>query len=79
VGMFDKYVRTPGQAEPGSETDARARKLVDAFEALLPATATLVAHHFTRVLLATALEHIEHVGSPSELQAVKSAASGGTS
>jgi len=79
VGMFDKYVRTPAQAEPDeppAETDARARKLVDAFEALLPATATLVAHHFTRVLLATALEHIEHVGSPTELRAVKSAASG---
>jgi DNA-binding transcriptional MerR regulator len=86
VGMFDTYVRMSGRrwpdgqvpdaSQPGDpETEARARRLVEAFEALLPATATLVSHHFTRVLLATALEHIEHVGNPTELRAVKGSAS----
>jgi DNA-binding transcriptional MerR regulator len=87
VDMFDTYVRMSGRRSPdgpqdksGSEdpgTEARAHKLVEAFEALLPATATLVSHHFTRVLLATALEHIEHVGNPTELRAVKSSSRAG--
>jgi DNA-binding transcriptional MerR regulator len=84
VEMFDTYVRrsNTGSSAPRkdagshetdaeSDTETRALRLVQAFEALLPATATLVSHHFTRVLLATALEHIEHVGSPTELQAVR--------
>jgi DNA-binding transcriptional MerR regulator len=88
VDMFDRYVRMSGrpmhdgttsdtlpakeQIDEDQKTEARARRLVEAFEALLPATSTLVSHHFTRVLLATALEHIEHVGNPTELRAVKS-------
>lgn len=77
VDMFDTYVRMSGRvtdrnAPADPETEIRARRLVEAFEALLPATATLVSHHFTRVLLATALDHIEHVGNPTELRAVKS-------
>jgi DNA-binding transcriptional MerR regulator len=80
VEMFDTYVRTPGQRPPAAddrETEARATRLVEAFEALLPATSTLVSHHFTRVLLATALEHIEHVGNPMELRAVKGSSRAG--
>lgn len=87
VEMFDTYVRMSGRSEgaripdkrspSGPETEARARKLVEAFEALLPATTTLVSHHFTRVLLATALEHIEHVGNPTELRAVKGSPNAG--
>ncbi|HUO49934.1 MAG TPA: MerR family transcriptional regulator [Acidimicrobiales bacterium] len=73
VELFDAHVRKPLQAahEPGEDEEASARRLVEAFQTLLPATATLVAHHFTRVLLQTALEHIEHVGSPTELTAVR--------
>ena len=70
---FDAHVRKPLRAAKdaeGHEEDA-ARRLVQAFQTLLPATATLVAHHFTRVLLQSALEHIEHVGSPTELSAVR--------
>ncbi len=74
VGMFDTYVRAPAATPEG---DARARRLVEAFEALLPATATLVSHHFTRVLLSVALDHIEHVGTPVELRAVRSSAEHG--
>jgi DNA-binding transcriptional MerR regulator len=73
VELFDAYVRKPLRAAPeveGEEQEA-ARRLVEAFQSLLPATATLVAHHFTRVLLQTALAHIEHVGSPTELSAVR--------
>jgi DNA-binding transcriptional MerR regulator len=87
VDMFDTYVRMSGRRQPEGQisdelhgdpdTEARARRLVEAFEALLPATATLVSHHFTRVLLATALEHIEHVGNPTELRAVKSSSNAG--
>jgi DNA-binding transcriptional MerR regulator len=86
VEMFDRYVRAQETGTPahtptdhGTETEARARRLVAAFEALLPATTTLVAHHFTRVLLATALDHIEDVGSPTELRAVRDAKVPGTS
>jgi DNA-binding transcriptional MerR regulator len=82
VEMFDRYVRASDSdtpTDPGEETEARARRLVAAFEALLPATTTLVAHHFTRVLLATALDHIEDVGSPTELRAVRDAKVPGTS
>jgi DNA-binding transcriptional MerR regulator len=68
VDMFDQYVRSSGSE---ADDDARALRLVEAFEALLPATATLVSHHFTRVLLSVALDHIEHVGNPSELTAVR--------
>jgi DNA-binding transcriptional MerR regulator len=80
VEMFDTYIRSSlrtgvSESQPTTEatteTALRANKLVEAFEALLPATTTLVAHHFNRVLLATALAHIEHVGSPSELRAIE--------
>ena len=78
VDMFDTYVRmSDRKLSGGPDTEIRARRLVEAFEALLPATATLVSHHFTRVLLATALEHIEHVGNPTELRAMKSSSRAG--
>jgi DNA-binding transcriptional MerR regulator len=73
VDLFDKYVREPlrhAHAADGDD-DAAAARLVEAFQTLLPATSTLVAHHFTRVLLQCALDHIEHVGSPVELSAVR--------
>ena len=77
VELFDAHVRKPLRAahEAGEGEEASARRLVEAFQALLPATATLVAHHFTRVLLQSALDHIEHVGSPTELSAVRAEAS----
>ena len=74
--LFDAHVRKPLRAahEAGDGEQESARRLVEAFQTLLPATATLVAHHFTRVLLQTALDHIEHVGSPTELSAVRAEA-----
>jgi hypothetical protein len=41
---------------------------------LLPAVTTLVTHHFRRVLLEVAQEHLESVGAESELAAVNVAA-----
>ncbi len=37
---------------------------------LLPAVNTLVANHFTRTLVNTALDHVEQVGSDAERQAI---------
>jgi len=69
VELFDAYVRHPlrsqDDASGGAEGDA-ALRLVAAFEELLPATLTIVAHHFRRTLLAVAQEHIERVGTDGE-------------
>jgi len=69
VELFDEHIRRPARSA-ASEDDA-AQRLVDAFNALLPATTTLVAHHFRRTLLAVAQEHIERVGADAELAAVE--------
>ena len=70
VELFDRHVRQPLRAS-GLPDDEAAARLVDAFRALLPATATVVTHHFTRTLLAVATEHIEQVGGEAELAAVR--------
>jgi len=72
VFMFDAFVREPIREE-GLPDEEAAERLVAAFNRLLPAVSSLVAHHFTRTLLATALEHIEQVGEPAELEAVREA------
>jgi DNA-binding transcriptional MerR regulator len=69
VALFDAHVRQPLRAAGLGEEDAAAR-LVQAFDALLPATVELVSHHFRRTLLAVAQEHIEHVGADAERAAV---------
>lgn len=73
VEMFDEYVRGPIRESSGSDEEA-ATKLVEAFRKMLPATVALVAHHFRRVLLATAQARIEKVGAEPEKQAVRSEA-----
>lgn len=70
VELFDAHVRQPLRSSGLPDEEAAAR-LVQAFDALLPATATLVSHHFTRTLLAVAQEHIEKVGGDAELGAVR--------
>ncbi len=54
--------------------DEKADRLVEAFRELLPAVTALVAHHFRRVLLDVAQEHLESVGEETELAAVNIAA-----
>ncbi|MDP9072956.1 MAG: MerR family transcriptional regulator [Actinomycetota bacterium] len=69
VELFDRYVRQALRAE-GIPEDVAAARLVTAFEDVLPATLTIVAHHFRRTLLDVAQEHIERVGSDDERQVV---------
>ena len=68
VELFDTYVRKPLRASDLPE-DEKAKRLVDAFQTLLPAVTALVAHHFGRILLQVAQEHLEAVGDESELEA----------
>jgi DNA-binding transcriptional MerR regulator len=70
VALFDEHVRTPLRTA-GLPDDEAAARLVEAFESLLPATTKLVAHHFRRVLLAVAQEHIDAVGDDAERSAVQ--------
>ncbi|HLI55659.1 MAG TPA: MerR family transcriptional regulator [Actinomycetota bacterium] len=58
VELFDAYVRAPIRAGARSDAEA-AEALVEAFRRLLPATTSLVAHHFQQVLLATARARFE--------------------
>lgn len=73
VALFDRYVRQSLRSQGVSE-DVAAERLVAAFEAILPATLTIVSHHFRRTLLAVAEEHIERVGTDGERQLVTAAA-----
>ena len=68
VELFDAHVRRPLRTADLSEAE-RAERLVEAFRALLPAVTTMVAHHFRRILLQVAQEHLESVGDASELDA----------
>jgi DNA-binding transcriptional MerR regulator len=69
VALFDEHVRQPLRRSD-LPPDEAAQRLVEAFEVLLPATSTIVSHHFTRLLLAVAGEHIDAVGDDAELSAV---------
>lgn len=86
VELFDTHVRQPQRrqapgdgAATGPATGPAAagdtERLVDAFHSLLPAATTLVTHHFTRVLLQSALDHIERLGTSDERAAVRAEAS----
>jgi len=68
VELFDTWVRQPLRAADLAE-DEKAERLVEAFNTLVPAVTALVAHHFRRILLQVAQEHLESVGDKSELDA----------
>ncbi len=68
VELFDTWVRKPLRASDLPE-DEKAERLVEAFRSLLPAVTALVAHHFGRILLQVAQEHLESVGDERELEA----------
>jgi DNA-binding transcriptional MerR regulator len=68
VEMFDTWVRKPLRASDLPD-DEKAEQLVEAFRTLMPAVAGLVAHHFQRILLQVAQEHLESVGDRRELEA----------
>jgi DNA-binding transcriptional MerR regulator len=73
VALFDRYVRAPLRAADLPD-DQKAERLVDAFRTLLPAVTALVAHHFRRVLLEVAQEHLESVGEATEIEAINAEA-----
>ncbi|HWW54168.1 MAG TPA: MerR family transcriptional regulator, partial [Acidimicrobiales bacterium] len=73
VALFDDHIRQPLRTS-GLDDDDAAGRLVEAFQALLPATVALVTHHFRRTLLAVAQQHIESVGGGAELEAVEAEA-----
>ena len=68
VRLFDEHVRAPLRAADLPDNE-RAERLVMAFNSLLPTITTLVAHHFRRVLLEVAQDHLEQVGEPEEIAA----------
>jgi DNA-binding transcriptional MerR regulator len=60
VELFVRFVRDPIRAGASSDEEA-AERLIESFRHMLPATTSLIAHHFRRVLLAAAQERIEKV------------------
>jgi len=74
VAMFDEHVRKPLR-DADLPDEEKAARLVAAFEVLLPSVTTVVAHHFRRVLLEVAQEHLEAVGHETEIAAASAAAS----
>jgi DNA-binding transcriptional MerR regulator len=57
VELFVRFVRDPIRSQTSSEEEATAR-LLAAFRQMLPATSTLVSHHFRRLLLNAAHERL---------------------
>ncbi len=57
VDAFLRFVRDPVRGTAGSDDEA-AERLVTAYQRMLPATETLVAHHLRRRLLATAASRV---------------------
>jgi DNA-binding transcriptional MerR regulator len=58
VELFDEHVRKPIR-DTAPDPDGASARMVEAFQELLPAVTLLVSHHFRRVLLEVAEEHIE--------------------
>ena len=70
VELFDAHVRQPLRSADLSEAE-RAERLVETFRTILPAVTDMVAHHFRRILLQVAQEHLEAVGEPTEIAAAQ--------
>jgi DNA-binding transcriptional MerR regulator len=61
VDVFVRFVRDPVRASGSSDEEA-ARRIVESFHRMLPATTSLVAHHVRRRLLAVARARMEREG-----------------
>ena len=70
VELFARFVRDPIRAAATTEEEA-AERLVEAFRTMLPATTSLVARHFERVLLRVARTRLQDDGSVSEVAAME--------
>lgn len=63
VDLFIRFIRDPVRADAEDEGVA-AERLLDAFSRMLPATGTIVAHHFRQLLLSRGLARAqEEAGS----------------
>lgn len=61
VELFVRFVRDPIRSQAATDEEAAAQ-LLDAFSRMLPATSTLVGHHFRRLLVNAAHERVrDHV------------------
>ncbi len=58
VDVFARFVRDSVEATAASEAEA-ARRLVEAFRRMLPATSRLVGHHFRALLVSEARRRLE--------------------
>ena len=63
VELFDEHVRKPIR-DTAADADGASDRMVEAFRELLPAVTLLVSHHFRRVLLEVAEDHIEAPDGP---------------
>jgi DNA-binding transcriptional MerR regulator len=68
VELFDEHVRKPIR-DTAPDPDGASARMVEAFQELLPAVTLLVSHHFRRVLLEVAEEHIEAPDQASSAEA----------
>ncbi len=75
VDLFVRFVRDPIQGSAASEDEA-SEQLVAAFEEMLPATGQIVAHHFRRLLLASATARVTADDDPRALDALRRADTG---
>ena len=75
VDVFIRFVRDPLISEAGDQEEA-ARRLVDAFNTMLPATTELVSRHFERILIREGLARLAEAGEEPELDAIRSEAEG---
>lgn len=73
VQLFDDHIRKPIRERAASDEEA-AEQLVAAFRTLLPAVTSLVSHHFRRVLLTVAEEHLQRVGARAEVERARAEA-----
>ncbi len=70
VDVFIRFVRDPLVAE-GADPDHAAKRLVEAFNTMLPATADLVSRHFERLLIREGLARLAESGGEAEMEAVR--------
>lgn len=75
VDVFIRFVRDPLIAEDQTQEEA-ARRLVDAFNTMLPATAELVSRHFERLLIREGLARLAENAGEAEMDAVRTEAEG---
>ncbi len=58
IDLFVRFIRDSVEANAGSDEEA-ARRLVEAFSAMLPATGRIVDHHFRSLVLEGARQRLE--------------------